>query len=92
MKERSTLTDNEKKLVNDKTNQRFNQLMETARTGRRGPFASLVEMLYNETGDSMYKMITTVRNVEKLRARNQAVMMPVQASTPPPGQHITFYS
>ncbi len=76
IRDRSNLSDEEKKIVNEKTRQRFDNLYTVAQTGKQGPFRSLVDLLYKETGNSMYKMITTIRNIEKYRSRASTVIMP----------------
>jgi hypothetical protein len=89
LKETNTLSDDEKRMVNDKSRQRFGQLLETARTGKFGPFPALMDLLYKETGDSMYKMITTVRNIDRARVRAKAVQLP-QAPAEVAGVRISF--
>lgn len=63
----------ETKRINDDTRRRFDDLKQiatgAARTSRKSPFTILRGLLINETGPSLYRMITTVQNIEKLRKR-----------------------
>lgn len=66
----------EKKRINENTARRFTDLYriaaDTAARERRSPFGVIVSLLYKETGPSLYKMITTVRNIEKFRKTGMA--------------------
>lgn len=73
----------ELKRLNEKTRSRIEILRDMAsypqqRPGQ-SPFGALVNLLYKETGPSLYKMITTVRNLEKLKAQQKKTT--TQAST-----------
>src|SRR5690606_9676822 len=63
----------EVKRINEDTRRRFDDLKKiatgAARNTRRSPFSVLRGLLINETGPSLYRMITTVQNIEKLRKR-----------------------
>lgn len=63
----------EVKRINEDTRRRFDNLRKIARgasrNSRQAPFTVLRGLLINETGPSLYRMITTVQNIEKLRKR-----------------------
>jgi hypothetical protein len=63
----------EVKRISEDTRRRFDDLRKiatgAARNARRAPFSVLRGLLINETGPSLYRMITTVQNIEKLRKR-----------------------
>jgi hypothetical protein len=61
----------ELKRINEKTRSRIDNLRQivynTPRKGNISFFQILVNLLYKETGPSLYKMITTVRSLDKLK-------------------------
>jgi hypothetical protein len=63
----------EVKRINEETRRRFNDLEKiargAARNSRQAPFTVLRGLLINETGPSLYRMITTVQNIEKFRKK-----------------------
>jgi len=71
------ITDEEElKRINENTRRRFDNLRQIAsdvssREGR-SPFGIVVSLLYKETGLSLYKMISTVRNIMRLRGERVA--------------------
>lgn len=65
-----------KRLITGKTASRIQDLKHVARDvairKRISPFQAMVELLYNETGQSIYKMATTAKAIDKLRKKTQA--------------------
>lgn len=80
-----TMTE-ELKRLSEKTRSRFDNLREiafnTPRKGYTSPFKILVSLLYKETGPSLYKMISTVRSLDKLKTQQKttAEKNPVSSS------------
>jgi len=62
----------ELKRINQNTRNRFTELRQIAsdisRREKRRPHTVLVNLLYKETGPSLYKMMSTVRNILRFRA------------------------
>lgn len=63
----------EKKRLDENTLKRFTDLRNRALQGRLGhtPHDWLITMLYNETPDSLYKMMSSVRKVQELRKKTK---------------------
>ena len=61
----------EKKRINDKTIERFEDLRTIAIRATSGdtPINIMIALLHNEKGDSLYKMMTTVRKIMELREK-----------------------
>lgn len=72
----------EQKRINDQTKKRFEDLyrMTTQFSGRnRGPYAVLKNFLHNETSGSLYRMITTIQNIEKLKKKEAEQLISVDS-------------
>lgn len=76
----------ETKRINEDTRRRFDNLRQialgAARSAHQAPFTVLRGLLINETGPSLYRMITTVQNIEKFRKRLAERVIPVEALEP----------
>ena len=79
----------ETKRINEDTRRRFDDLKKiatgAARTAHQAPYAVLRGLLINETGPSLYRMITTVQNIEKLRKRINERVIVAEALVPSEG-------
>lgn len=69
------IDEEERKRIKPETENRFKNLLARARSrssqyGRKvSPFGKLKGLLYNETGPSLYKMISTIRDIKKYREK-----------------------
>jgi hypothetical protein len=66
----------ERKRVNPQTQKRFDDIYQIAtniRVAGQSPARTARDLLYKETGPSLYRMITTVKNLEKLKVAKPAV-------------------
>jgi len=76
LKEFSKLSDPEElKRVTDRTKVRMGDLLSRTGTSKlnMSPHQIMQNLLYNETGPSFYRMITTTKNIEKYRAQKLLV-------------------
>jgi hypothetical protein len=83
------ITDPEElKRINENSQKRFQNLRAIATTGaqaqKRSPHGILRNLLYKETGPSAYKMITTLKAVQKYRQQKGQKAVLAAETTPEP--------
>ena len=80
-------TSEERKRINVNTMRRFDDIRKIGtgtRVSGQSPFGVIRNLLYKETGPSLYRMITTVKNLEKLKqtqAKAAKGEVPVNSTT-----------
>ena len=67
----------ERKRISPETQKRFDDIRRIAtniRVEGQSPLQTILNLLYQETGKSLYRMMTTVKNLDKLKLANQAAL------------------